>query len=63
MAQPFLSAPAAPPLLDHWPTNGLPVVWKRWMGSGYSASLVPRNQVVVHHRIQDAELCCHQSQL
>jgi outer membrane protein assembly factor BamB len=43
-------------LLDHWPTNGPPLVWERRIGSGYSAPSVLGGLVVVHHRLQDQEL-------
>lgn len=38
-------------LLDKWPTNGLPLVWEKRIGSGYSAPSVLKPRLVLHHRL------------
>ncbi len=43
-------------LAQSWPASGLPVLWHKAIGSGYSAPSIRGNQLVVHHRIQDAEV-------
>jgi hypothetical protein len=43
-------------LLDKWPTNGLPLVWERRIGSGYSAPSVLKQRLVLHHRLADEEI-------
>lgn len=37
-------------LLPKWPAGGPPVVWKKRIGTGYSAPSVRGNRLVVHHR-------------
>jgi len=43
-------------LLDSWPTQGPKLVWKRKVGTGYSAPSIRGNRLVVHHRIKDEEI-------
>lgn len=43
-------------LLDVWPKDGPPVVWKKKIGTGYSAPSVLGNRLVVHHRIKDRDI-------
>ena len=43
-------------LLDKWPTNGLPLVWEKRIGSGYSAPSVLKQRLVLHHRLADEEI-------
>jgi outer membrane protein assembly factor BamB len=43
-------------LLDKWPTNGLPLVWDKTIGTGYGAPSVMGNRLVVHHRIANDEI-------
>src|SRR5712671_7464436 len=43
-------------LLDQWPTNGLPVVWEKRIGTGYSAPSVRGDRLVLHHRVGDEEI-------
>ena len=43
-------------LLDKWPTNGLPLVWERRIGSGYSAPSVLKQRLVLHHRLANEEI-------
>jgi outer membrane protein assembly factor BamB len=43
-------------LVDRWTTNGLPVLWERQVGSGYSAPSVRGSLLVVHHRVKDEEV-------
>ena len=43
-------------LLDQWPTNGLPVVWQKNIGSGYSAPSIRGKLLVLHHRIANEEV-------
>lgn len=37
-------------LLAKWPKEGPPVVWKRRIGTGYSAPSVRGNKLILHHR-------------
>ena len=37
-------------LLRSWPAEGPPVLWKRKIGTGYSAPSILGNRLVVHHR-------------
>lgn len=48
-------------LLDEWPENGPAVVWKKKIGTGYSAPSVLGHRLVVHHRLKDKDLveCLH----
>lgn len=48
-------------LLDVWPKDGPPVVWKKKIGTGYSAPSVIGHRLVVHHRQKDKDLieCLH----
>lgn len=43
-------------LLTKWPESGPPVVWKKTVGTGYSAPSVRGNRLVVHHRPKDREI-------
>jgi len=43
-------------LLEKWPTNGLPVVWEKRIGSGYSAPSVLKQRLVLHHRLGGEEI-------
>lgn len=43
-------------LLDKWPTNGLPLVWAKGIGSGYGAPSVLGRCLVLHHRRQNKEI-------
>ena len=43
-------------LIDRWPTNGLPMLWHKEIGSGYSAPSVLGHRLVLHHRVQDQEI-------
>ncbi|PYM14808.1 MAG: hypothetical protein DME18_05955 [Verrucomicrobia bacterium] len=43
-------------LLDRWPTNGVPVVWEKKIGTGYGAPSVRGDRLVLHHRIGDEEI-------
>ncbi|MEZ6064865.1 MAG: PQQ-binding-like beta-propeller repeat protein [Planctomycetaceae bacterium] len=48
-------------LLATWPKDGPPLLWERDVGTGYSAPSVRGERLVLHHRIDDAEIveCCH----
>jgi outer membrane protein assembly factor BamB len=50
-------------LLEHWPTNGVPVLWEKKIGTGYSAPSVRGDRLVFHHRVGDEEIveCCETS--
>ncbi len=43
-------------LLDRWPANGLPVVWEKKIGTGYSAPSVRGDRLVLHHRVGEEEI-------
>jgi outer membrane protein assembly factor BamB len=43
-------------LRDRWFTNGLPLLWKKDIGSGYSAPSVRGDHLVLHHRLNDEEI-------
>ena len=43
-------------LLDHWPTNGPPLVWEKPVGAGYGAPSVRGAVLVLHHRRGDGEI-------
>jgi len=43
-------------LLDRWPTSGVPIVWEKKIGTGYSAPSVLGERLVLHHRLADEEL-------
>jgi outer membrane protein assembly factor BamB len=43
-------------LLEKWPTNGLPLLWEKRIGSGYSAPSVFKQRLVLHHRLADEEI-------
>ncbi|MBI4657896.1 MAG: PQQ-binding-like beta-propeller repeat protein [Verrucomicrobia bacterium] len=43
-------------LLQKWPARGLPLVWEKTIGTGYSAPSVRGNRLVLHHRLRDEEI-------
>src|SRR5437868_3236160 len=43
-------------LVENWSTNGLPLVWQKEVGSGYSAPSVLGNRLVLHHRVGNEEV-------
>jgi len=43
-------------LLDRWPSNGVPVVWEKKIGTGYSAPSVRCERLVLHHRVGGEEI-------
>lgn len=43
-------------LLKRWPEGGLPLVWDREIGTGYSAPSIKGDRLVVHHRVGDQEV-------
>jgi outer membrane protein assembly factor BamB len=43
-------------LLDKWPTNGVPVVWQKEIGTGYGAPSIRGDLLVFHHRRGDEEI-------
>ena len=43
-------------LLERWPTNGLPIMWEKKIGTGYGAPSVRAKRVVLHHRMADEEM-------
>ena len=43
-------------LLDKWPTNGVPIVWEKAVGAGYSAPSVRGNLLVLFHRVGGEEV-------
>lgn len=43
-------------LTVHWPTEGPPVLWRKKLGSSYSAPSIAKNQLVVFHRLEDEEV-------
>ena len=43
-------------LLEKFPTNGVPIVWEKKIGTGYSAPSVRGGQVVLHHRVGGEEI-------
>ena len=43
-------------LLDRWPTDGVPVVWEKKIGTGYSAPSVRGDRLVLHHRAGEEEI-------
>jgi outer membrane protein assembly factor BamB len=43
-------------LLDKWPAKGLPLVWEKQIGAGYSAPSVRHPYLVLHHRVKDQEI-------
>ncbi len=43
-------------LIDRWSTNGLPVIWQKEIGSGYSAPSILGGKLVLHHRVADQEV-------
>jgi outer membrane protein assembly factor BamB len=42
-------------LLERWPASGLPLVWQKDVGSGYSAPSVLGSFLVLHHRQKEEE--------
>lgn len=43
-------------LLQTWPAEGPPLLWKRKIGTGYAAPSVRGNRLVVHHRPRGTEI-------
>lgn len=43
-------------LLDRFPTNGVPIVWEKKVGTGYSAPSVFGGQLVLHHCLGGEEI-------
>lgn len=43
-------------LLDKWPDDGPSIVWKKRIGTGYSAPSVLGDRLVVHHRLKDKDV-------
>jgi outer membrane protein assembly factor BamB len=43
-------------LIEKFPTNGVPIVWEKKIGTGYSAPSVRDGQLVLHHRIKGEEI-------
>jgi outer membrane protein assembly factor BamB len=43
-------------LLDKWPANGVPILWKMQTGTGYSAPSVRGERLVMHHRVGNEEV-------
>lgn len=43
-------------LRKQWPANGLPVLWEKKVGSGYSAPSILGDQLVLHQRLEDQEV-------
>jgi outer membrane protein assembly factor BamB len=43
-------------LLKKFPTNGVPIVWEKKIGTGYSAPSVMAAQLVLHHRMGGEEI-------
>lgn len=39
-----------------WPTNGLPTLWHKQIGTGYGAPSIRANKLVFHHRLGDEEI-------
>ena len=43
-------------LVETWTTNGLPLLWQKEIGSGYSAPSVIGARLVLHHRVKAEEV-------
>ena len=43
-------------LLDKWPANGVPILWDKQIGTGYSAPSVQGDRLVLHDRVGNEEL-------
>lgn len=43
-------------LLESWPPEGPPLLWKKTIGTGYSAPSIAGNRLVMHHRQGDEEI-------
>jgi outer membrane protein assembly factor BamB len=43
-------------LLDRFPTNGMPILWDKKIGTGYGAPSVRARQLVLHHRVAGEEV-------
>lgn len=43
-------------LVDKFPTNGLPLLWEKEIGTGYSAPSVRGERLVLHHRVGTNEV-------
>src|SRR5579883_1667680 len=43
-------------LLEAWGAKGVPILWDKQVGSGYSAPSVLGQRLVLHHRVADKEV-------
>ncbi|MDG1891936.1 MAG: PQQ-like beta-propeller repeat protein [Verrucomicrobiota bacterium] len=43
-------------LLDQWPEDGPPLLWKKSVGTGYSAPSIRGERLVLHHRLPREEV-------
>lgn len=43
-------------LAETWPKDGLPVLWEKTIGTGYSAPSIVGNRLVMHHRLGRREI-------
>lgn len=43
-------------LIDSFPQDGPPLLWKKAIGTGYSAPSVRAGKLVLHHRVKDEEV-------
>ncbi len=43
-------------LLDRFPTNGVPIVWEKKIGTGYGAPSVQGARLILHHRVGGEEV-------
>ena len=44
-----------PELVEHWPAAGLPVVWQKAIGHGFSGPVVADHKLILFHRLGDEE--------
>jgi len=42
-------------LVEHWPNDGPPVIWKKAVGHGFSGPVVANGQLILFHRLGDQE--------
>lgn len=43
-------------VLKSWPAGGLPILWEKEIGTGYSAPSVRGHRLVIHHRLGNKEI-------
>lgn len=43
-------------LVEKWPAAGLPVMWEKGVGTGYSAPSIRGERLVLHHRVGNEEI-------